>query len=309
MKKFVTVFAASLMIFASAGVAEAASGKIIDGRTLVPVRGVFEELGFNVDWDAETATATISDADHNISITKGVTYFYADGETVVPDVPQQIIDGSFYLPLRAVGDSVGADVSWDGETKTAHISYKGSDSYVNCGVEPAPAASTTTAVNTSSVYGNYKSYVDLTDMLVKSGEVPASVQGGFGAYFDLALSSDGKASLKLDAESTKASMKTFFSNNLAAIMSASGKTVTDADVDEMCKAMGTSREQLIESFMTAADVDNSFDLSTDTASFTVNGNTSVLDGAQGTIENGVITFVGIPELEEAGIHTITFEKK
>ena len=145
-------------------------------------------------------------------------------------------------------------------------------------------------------------------MLVKSGEVPANVQGGFGAYFDLVLSSDGKASIKLDAASTKDSLKTFFSNNLAVIMSASGTAVTDADVDEMCKAMGTSREQLIESFMAAADVDKSFDLSTDTGVFTVNGNTIVLDGAQGTIENGVITFVGIPELEEAGIHTITFKK-
>ena len=32
---------------------------IIDGRTLVPVRGVFEALGFDVDWDPSARQATL----------------------------------------------------------------------------------------------------------------------------------------------------------------------------------------------------------------------------------------------------------
>ena len=31
---------------------------IVDGRTLVPVRGVFEALGFTAEWNGDTRTAT-----------------------------------------------------------------------------------------------------------------------------------------------------------------------------------------------------------------------------------------------------------
>jgi hypothetical protein len=101
-----------------------AQGTIVDGRTLVPVRGIFEELGYTVDFDAETKTATLSNGTKTVTMTSGATSFTVDGEEITPDVPQQIIDGRFMLPLRAVGESIGADVDWDGETKTASIKKK-----------------------------------------------------------------------------------------------------------------------------------------------------------------------------------------
>lgn len=36
-----------------------------------------------------------------------------------------------YLPLRAIADSIGADTSWNSETKIAHVSYKGKNSYIS----------------------------------------------------------------------------------------------------------------------------------------------------------------------------------
>lgn len=38
---------------------------------------------------------------------------------------------SLLLPLRAIGDSIGAATSWNTDTKIAHISYNGKDSYVS----------------------------------------------------------------------------------------------------------------------------------------------------------------------------------
>ena len=100
-------------------------GTIVEGRTLVPVRGVFEELGYNVEWDATTKTATLTKNDVVVKMTQGNSYFTVKGESVTPDVPQQIIDGRFMLPLRAVGEAVGARVNWDGATKTAYIQTQG----------------------------------------------------------------------------------------------------------------------------------------------------------------------------------------
>ncbi len=101
-----------------------AQGTIVDGRTLVPVRGIFEELGYTVDFDAETKTATLTNGSKSVAMTNGESSFTVNGEEVTPDVPQQIIDGRFMLPLRAVGEAIGAEVNWDGDTKTASIKKK-----------------------------------------------------------------------------------------------------------------------------------------------------------------------------------------
>ena len=34
--------------------------RLVNGKTMVPLRFLSEELGFNVEWDEETRTATIS---------------------------------------------------------------------------------------------------------------------------------------------------------------------------------------------------------------------------------------------------------
>ena len=97
-----------------------AQGVIVESRTLVPVRGVFEELGYTVEWDADTKTATLS-GEKTVVIQSGSSVFTVDGNEVTPEVPQQIIDGRFMLPLRAVGEAVGAEVEWNGDTKTVVI--------------------------------------------------------------------------------------------------------------------------------------------------------------------------------------------
>ena len=105
---------------------------IVDGRTLVPVRGVFEKLGFTVEWTNETKTANFKGAGFSIDIKSGEKGFYClntrtgENNLVQPDVPQQIIDGHFYIPLRAVSEAIGANVSWNSETKTAEIVKKDS---------------------------------------------------------------------------------------------------------------------------------------------------------------------------------------
>lgn len=136
MKKFLSVMAVALVmtanVFASGGVNVTVNGipvdmegVIIDGRTMVPVRGVFEKLGYTIEWDNETKTATLTKGENQVVMTNGNTYFTLNGTQIKPDVPQQIIEGRFMLPLRAVGESLNAKVSWDAETKTASIKLGG----------------------------------------------------------------------------------------------------------------------------------------------------------------------------------------
>ena len=103
---------------------------IVDGRALVPVRGVFEHLGFEVDWEQGTQTVTLASDDFIITIVIGNDRFSID--QIIPgleasghgvlDVPAQIIEGRTLLPIRAVLESVGYYVGWDGDTRTVVVS-------------------------------------------------------------------------------------------------------------------------------------------------------------------------------------------
>lgn len=103
------------------------SGIIKDNRTLVPVRGVFEKIGYNVEWNANTKTAYFRGNSYNVEIQNGVDFFTCldlktgNSSKITSDVPQQIIDGHFYIPLRAVSESIKAEVDWDSQAQTAYI--------------------------------------------------------------------------------------------------------------------------------------------------------------------------------------------
>lgn len=131
MKKLIGIFAAAILMASpvmAAGVNVTVNdepidleGTIVEDRTLVPVRGVFEKLGYYVDYDADTKTAGLTANGTEVIMTLGNTYFTVNDEQFIPDVPPQIIDGRFMLPLRAVGEALGGEVNWDADTKTASI--------------------------------------------------------------------------------------------------------------------------------------------------------------------------------------------
>ena len=93
---------------------------IIDGRTLVPVRGVFEQLGFEVSWNPETQQATLT-GDDVVIITIGSDVFTTNGMPGFLDVPAQTIEGRTMLPIRHVLESVGFTLTWDGAESTIYI--------------------------------------------------------------------------------------------------------------------------------------------------------------------------------------------
>jgi hypothetical protein len=94
---------------------------IVDGRTLVPVRGVFEMLGFNVHWNNENRQTELSNENYTVILTLGSVGFTTNGFTRRLDVPPQSINGRTMLPLRAVVESVGYNIAWDAETRTVRI--------------------------------------------------------------------------------------------------------------------------------------------------------------------------------------------
>ncbi len=101
---------------------------IVDGRTLIPLRGVFEKLGYEITWDGATKSAEFVNESKKVKITVNSNTFVVDDDMVYElDVPAQIINGSMMLPLRAVGEAAGLEVGWDGESKTVSLSSAGAE--------------------------------------------------------------------------------------------------------------------------------------------------------------------------------------
>jgi type 1 fimbria pilin len=69
-----------------------------------------------------------------------------NGEAVT-DVDAKVIDGSTYVPLRAVSEMLGADVSYDAKTKTAYVNL-GQSANVDTSVDTSVEVETETEVTT-----------------------------------------------------------------------------------------------------------------------------------------------------------------
>jgi hypothetical protein len=92
-----------------------------DGRTMLPVRAIAEALGATVQWDEATQTATLTLGEKTVKVTIGQNSLLVDGNPVSMDTAAAIKDGRTLLPVRAIGEALGAQVGWDEQTQTVKL--------------------------------------------------------------------------------------------------------------------------------------------------------------------------------------------
>jgi len=90
------------------------------GRTMVPVRGVFEAIGASVEWDNYTKTVEIS-KDIIIKVQLDNPVAVVDEKRITMDVPAVGLNGRIFVPVRFISEALGADVDWDNNTKTVYV--------------------------------------------------------------------------------------------------------------------------------------------------------------------------------------------
>ncbi|MBQ3462771.1 MAG: haloacid dehalogenase-like hydrolase [Clostridia bacterium] len=93
-----------------------------DGRTLVPMRAIFEALGATVEWDDATKTVTGVSDSGSVEMQVGSDTIKINGNDVPVDVPAQIVDGRTVVPVRVISEGLNCDVDWSQETRTVIIS-------------------------------------------------------------------------------------------------------------------------------------------------------------------------------------------
>lgn len=101
---------------------------IQDGRTLVPMRAIFETLGAEVEWDKNSRTVLAKKDGDMVEMMIGSTTMakLSNGAVseITLDVAPQIVNDRTLVPARAVAEALGCSVKWDGASRTVIIARK-----------------------------------------------------------------------------------------------------------------------------------------------------------------------------------------
>jgi len=95
--------------------------QLINERTMVPMRAIFEAMGARVQWEESTQTITATAGDRVITMQLDNNVMTVDGTDVVLDVPPQLVNSRTLVPVRAVAEGLDAAVNWIGSTQTVVI--------------------------------------------------------------------------------------------------------------------------------------------------------------------------------------------
>ena len=93
-----------------------------NGRTLVPMRAIFEALGATVQWNNQTQTATSVKDATTVQLKLGSESMFVNGTAKKLDVPAKAVNNRTLVPIRAISEAFGCDVAWNGELNRIHIS-------------------------------------------------------------------------------------------------------------------------------------------------------------------------------------------
>ncbi len=105
------------------------SPQLINDRTMVPMRKIFEDVGAVVEWDDATQTVTAKRVTSDswdittteVKLTIGEKTIYINGVPQEIDVAPVVIDDRTLVPVRFISEALGAKVEWLDESQVVKI--------------------------------------------------------------------------------------------------------------------------------------------------------------------------------------------
>ena len=101
--------------------------QLIGGRTMVPLRAIFEALGATVNWDEDTQTVTSYNEAYLVKCTIGKNEMNVNNEIKMMDVAPMTINDRTLVPARFVAEAFDCKVDWDADKLTVIITSKAID--------------------------------------------------------------------------------------------------------------------------------------------------------------------------------------
>ncbi|GAB6454632.1 stalk domain-containing protein [Bacillus cereus] len=109
----VKVFIGSKDVYTKKQLAELLSPPYIkNGRTMVPIRMISEQLGMNVLWNQKDKTVTLKNGDTNVILTLDKGYASINSKNVKIDAPPELKQNTTFVPLRFISENMGLNVTY-----------------------------------------------------------------------------------------------------------------------------------------------------------------------------------------------------
>ena len=96
--------------------------EITNGRTMVPMRALFEMLGAEVNYNEETRLITAYKSGTRISLTPGSDKAVVGSKEITLDAAPYITrQGRTLVPVRFIAEALDVRVGWDGDSRTVYL--------------------------------------------------------------------------------------------------------------------------------------------------------------------------------------------
>lgn len=102
-------------------IASDADPKVINGRTLLPLRAAAEALDAQVIWNEAAKQATITKDNTTLVFTVNKKSFTKNGQTIALDVPLSTYRNRIYLPIRAFSEALNIQTNWDSKYRIVSL--------------------------------------------------------------------------------------------------------------------------------------------------------------------------------------------
>lgn len=119
---------------------------IIDGRTMLPMRQIAQELGCEVNWNEAAKQIYVMRGSDIIVFTVDSKTGYENGKEFTMDVPATIVNDRTMLPVRALADALHLNIKWDDPSRT--VSIQSGDTVVKDEPKAPESGQTTTGTLT-----------------------------------------------------------------------------------------------------------------------------------------------------------------
>lgn len=119
---------------------------IIDGRTMLPMRQIAQELGCEVNWNEAAKQIYVMRGSDIIVFTVDSKTGYENGKEFTMDVPATIVNDRTMLPVRALADALYLNIKWDDPNRI--VSIQSGDTVVKDEPKAPESGQTTTGTLT-----------------------------------------------------------------------------------------------------------------------------------------------------------------
>jgi hypothetical protein len=105
--------------------------RMMGQRVMVPLRGVFEEMGAGVSWNEARQEVTATTEEKTIILRVGSFSALVNNQEYMMDVAPAKWSNRVYVPLRFLSETMGAEVRWDPQLQAVYITSDSNGTPIN----------------------------------------------------------------------------------------------------------------------------------------------------------------------------------